>query len=405
MNGEYLISTISGHSRKRSYETDIMGKKVGIGASQPGRWAALWLWSLPQQGRRAEDFRFSCELPDATGALTSTPVIYFNCIERLVPQVSFDMPPMSKMGQTEPASRRHTFDLQDTHIHTSRSSANGLDVNGNLALFTLRGNVSERISQSRVRPVQFCGVVQVSKLVDAWQRAQADEIRTVSKGARKRRIANCKEHHGPPYAIAWQDWQQWAHVFTLNSHLQPVLHGTKLIVGFCPREEQDAFAPTLPADAKELYGIPFTEIKFAIRDFNMNRLGHPGLRPWHKIGVPLDHPSQINTDDCGLVVCGVDVIRFESHSVTRGPAHRTRGVFLDTVIRGGLKYNEVIAKTGVTSQSKMLEMLSLNPHMRKAHLTAGREEKRVGVVETMLYDGETLVLQMVSKLHRARFFG
>lgn len=401
MNGDYLISAISGLSRKRSYETDIKGEKVGVGASQPGRWAALWLWSLPQQGRRAEDYKTVCELPDDTGRYTSTPVIYYNTIERLMPEVSFDLPPMSDPGQTDPTSQRHEFDLRGTRIDTSRSSAEGLGVNGNLALFTFTGRVSDRLSQSRVRPVQFCGVVQVSKLVDAWQRAQGVENRTVPRAARTRRIANCKEHHVPPFAIAWQDWQQWTHVFTLNSHLRPVFHGTKLIVGFCPREEQEAFAPTIPADASQGYGIPFTELKFAIRDFNTNRLAHPGLRPWHKMGVPLTHPSQPKLDECGLTECALDTIGFESHCVTRGPAHRTRGMFLDPVIRGGLKYNEVIVKTGVTTQSKMSQLLSYNPYMRKVHPEDETYEKRVGVVETMLYDGETLVLQMVSGCHRA----
>lgn len=384
VNEEYLISAVSGDMGKPG-EGVIDLELHCADSSRSNSWAALWLWAVPQGGRRPQ--AISWNVWGHTAGITSLPsALCLRNLQRLEPEVSFDLPAISDARQLCSASRSQHFLVDHTSVSTTPVQGRELEANADLALFSFVGTVSSRVSRSRIRPVQCSGVVQLSKLIDAWHRTRVADVEANDT----RRTARRKMRIVPIHTVAWRDWQQWTHIFTLNSHLEPVLHGTKVIIGFSPKEE--ICAPSMPAQGMDgPYGVSFPQLVLAIRDFNTNRLTNRGLRPWHKLGAPLSHSSQPSSDTHDIPDCALPTFDTVMHRVTRGPAHQTRGMFLDQVIRGGLQYHEVTASTD-SKLAKSWRKMGIRLDDRED----GGRRRPTGVVEEMMYDGETLILELVS---------
>lgn len=385
VNQGYLISTFNGDLGDPSNASSGLGP-TSSNASGFKCSAALRLWTVPRLGRRPETVMMSPSTPRY--------VLHWQSLPRLKPEVSFELPELSDERQFLGGSTSRHFIVDHTMVSTTPSPGRELRADLDLALFSFVGAVCHRHDPSRIRPAQCCGVVQVSKLVDAWHRTQQAEANTSSSADYTLRTAKRRTRHEPVHTVAWRDWQQWTNIFTLNSHLKPVLHGTKVIVGYS--SEDQIHAPTILVEGPdEPYGVKFTQLILAIRDFNINRLANPGIRPWHKLGIPLSHPSQPSGDDHDIPDCAFPTLEVTTHGITRGPAQHTRGMFVDKVIRGGLQYHEVTASPAVNRNAESAK--TWRDLWVKLDVPGGKGgSSALCVVEELMYDGETLLLGLVS---------
>lgn len=298
--------------------------------------ACIWLSFVPLQGQGPRQMPARQLDEDDRGVQD---VSMFECahMPKIYPEAIFWLPLNNNHRQRHKPTWEGAppFTMLHTGIQVTPASTFG-DFDAGFALLSLVGTTDQdghRSDYSTDHPVQCSTVVRISGLYALWKTAR---LRSLTEHP----TAHDYSRRRPPiHHFSWDDWREYAHTCLLNSYTTPVLHGSRLILGFSAETEGNGPRVTWTYEGPYEGAIEYPSLQLAIRDF--------AVSPTAPRNAPImRHLSACRRDrqpESKAWFCTSDPMILRSRQTVIKPApQHTRDMFAPWTIEGELPYEEVI---------------------------------------------------------------